>query len=364
MKQIFTLLTALSLTSAFSLKANSQNINESFESPAAVTNLVTSCWTLNNFNYTNVSPLVGIGGSVVSTQGTLSEIITPELQIPSTLNIGFTYNTVTSTGGSKTLKIFLDINGTETLLESINLQSDPSGTFTSPAYTNANTPGNNINGSRKIIFRVTANVSVKIDGLTINAPYTYAGGCPFASIPLPVKLLSFQGSLSKAQTQLNWTVAENETGNYFEVERSSDGKTFTTVAVVSTTQKQGNESYMYNEAAQATAYYRLRIVNKDKSTSYSKVLLVKSQTTTASTVNLYQNPIRETLTFSFNSATNASNEIAVYNLVGAKVYAESLLAQKGTNSVSIKLNNHLTSGTYILEIRNSTERSIAKFIKQ
>ena len=121
---------------------------------------------------------------------------------------------------------------------------------------------------------------------------------------------------------------------------------------------------MYNEAAQVTAYYRLRIVNKDKSTSYSKILLVKSQTTTASTVNLYQNPIRETLTFSFNSATNASNEISVYNLVGAKVYAESLLAQKGMNSVSIKLNSHLASGTYILEVRNSAERSIAKFIKQ
>ena len=363
MKQIFTLLTALSLTSAFSLKANSQNINESFESPAAVTNLVTSCWTLNNFNYTNVSPLVGVGGSVVSTQGVLSEIITPELQIPSTLNISFTYNTVTSTTGSKTLKIFLDINGSETLLESINLQSNPSGTFISPAYTNANTPGNNINGSRKIIFRVTDNVSVKIDGLTINAPYTYAGGCPFANIPLPVKLLNFQGNLSKTQAQLNWTVAENETGNYFEVERSNDGKNFTTVAVVSTTQKQGNESYMYSEAL-VTAYYRLRIVNKDKSASYSKVLLIKSQTTTANTVNLYQNPIQETLTFSFTSASNASNEIAVYNLVGAKVYAEKLLAQKGMNSVSINLNSYLTSGTYILEVRNSTERSIAKFIKQ
>ena len=364
MKQIFTLLTALSLTSAFSLKANSQNINESFESPAEVTNLVTSCWTINNFNYTNVSPIVGTGGSIVSTQGASSEVITPELQIPSSLNISFSYNTVTSTIGSKTLKIFLDINGSETLLESINLQSNPSGTFSPAAYTNANTPGNNINGSRKIIFRVTDNVSLKIDGLTINAPYTYAGGCPFANIPLPVKLLSFQGSVSKTHTQLNWTVADNETGNYFEVERSSDGKNFTTVAIVSTTQKQGNEAYMYNEAAQATAYYRLRIINKDKSTSYSKVLLIKSQTTTANTVSLYQNPIQEILAFSFTSASNASNEISVYNLVGAKVYTEKLMAQKGTNSLSINLNSNLTSGTYILEIRNSTERSIAKFIKQ
>lgn len=183
-------------------------------------------------------------------------------------------------------------------------------------------------------------------------------------IPLPVQLISFNGSLINNKVQLKWFVAENETGNYFEVERSSDGKNFSTVAVVSTTQKQGNETYMYNEAAQASNYYRLRIVNKDKSTSYSKVLLIKGQTTTANTVILYQNPIQETLTFSFTSATNANNEIAVYNLVGAKVYAEKIIAQKGTNSVSIKLNSYMTAGTYILEVKNSTERNVAKFIKQ
>jgi hypothetical protein len=299
----------------------------------------------------------------VSQLGTLSEIITPELQIPSTLTVSFSYNTVASTGGSKTLKILLDINGVETILENINLNSDPSGNFTA-SYTNANTPGNNINGSRKLIFRVTANASVKFDDLSINAPYTYAGGCSFASIPLPIKLLSFQAALSKDQAQLSWTVADNQTGDYFEVERSTDGKNYSTVAIVSTTANQGNETYLYKETAQATAYYRLRIVNNDKATSYSKILLVKNQAETAGSVCLLQNPVQETLTFSFTSTSNANNQISVYNLVGAKVYSEKILAQKGKNSLSVKLNSYLAPGTYILEVKNTTERSIAKFIKQ
>jgi hypothetical protein len=362
MKQIFTLLTALSLTSAFSLKANSQNINEGFNTSTEVTTLVNSCWTFNTFNFSTSSPIAGTG-SLVSQSGSLSEIITPELQIPSTLTVSFSYNTVASTGGSKTLKILLDINGVETILETINLNPDPSGNF-SASYTNANTPGNNINGSRKLIFRVTANASVKFDDLSINAPYTYAGGCSFTNIPLPIKLLNFQAALSKDQAQLNWIVGDNQTGDYFEVERSADGKNFSTVAIVSTTATQGNEAYQYKETAQATAYYRLRIVNKDRSTSYSKILLIKSQTESANTVSLLQNPVQETLTFSFTSATNANNEVAVYNLVGAKVYAEKILAQKGKNSVSVKLNSYLSAGTYILEVRNANERSIAKFIKQ
>ena len=361
MKQIFTLLTALSLTTAFSLKANSQNINEGFNTSTELINLATNCWNFNTVNFSTASPITG-AGSMVSQLGVTSEIITPDLVMPSSsLTITFNYSVVDNASGSKKLQILLLDGAAETKLYDENISG--SGLF---SYTLLSTDhhGNKLTGNKKVIIRISENLSLNVDNLSINAPYTYVNGCPFANIPLPVKLLSFQGGLSKDQAQLNWTVAENETGNYFEVERSADGKNFITAAIVSTTQKQGNESYRYKETAQATAYYRLRIVNKDKSTSYSKVLLIKSQTTTGNTVNLYQNPIQETLTFSFNAATNANNEIAVYNLVGAKVYAEKMLAQKGTNLVSIKLNSHLTSGTYILEVRNSTERSIAKFIKQ
>lgn len=358
MKQIFTLLTAFSLTAA----ASAQNINEGFNTSAEVTTLATSCWNFNSVNFSTSSPITG-AGSMVSQLGALSEMITPELQIPSTLTVSFAYNTVAITGGSKTLKILLDINGTETLLENINLNSSPSGNF-SGSYTNANTPGNNINGSRKLIFRVTANASVRFDDLSINAPYTYAGGCPFESIPLPVTLLSFQGSLAKDQAQLNWSVADNQTGNYFEVQRSADGKNFSTIAVVSTTQKHGGEVYSYAEAAQPTAYYRLRIVNKDRSASYSKIILVKTQAEAGAALRLFQNPVQQTLTFSFSSATASSNEIAVYNLVGTKVYAEKLMVQKGNNSVSVNLNNYLTPGTYILVVKNNTQTNTAKFIKQ
>src|SRR5215213_1614203 len=124
MKQIFTLLTALSLTAA----ASAQNINEGFNTSAEVTTLVTSCWNFNSVNFSTSSPITG-AGSVVSQLGVASEIITPELQIPSTLTVSFNYNTVASVGGSKTLKILLDINGVETILESINLNSTPSGNF-------------------------------------------------------------------------------------------------------------------------------------------------------------------------------------------------------------------------------------------
>ncbi len=58
--------------------------------------------------------------------------------------------------------------------------------------------------------------------------------------PLPVHLMSFQGNMNKNnKVTLNWTVADNETVHSFEIERSVNGRDFTTVGVVFASQKFG-----------------------------------------------------------------------------------------------------------------------------
>lgn len=362
MKQIFTL-TTIVFVLVFSTKANSQNVNEGFETPAEVTNLQNSCWTFNNFNYSNSLPLIG-SGSEISQLGTLSEIITPELQIPSSLSISFSYSTVATTGGSKTLKILLDINGVETILESINLASAPSGNF-SGVYTNANTPGNNINGSRKLIFRVTSNASVKFDGLNVNAPYTYAGGCAFASIPLPVQLISFNGSLLNNKVQLKWFVAENELGDRFEIEKSNDGRNFSTIGYVLPINNNGTQDYMFNEAIELTGagYYRLKIVNKSGAVVQSNIVVLKNdKVSTASSLTVLKSK-GTSVSFNYTSSTNGTYNVNVFSLTGAKILSTSITMQKGLNATSLEANRLMSNGIYILEVTNGTDRSVTKFIK-
>ena len=73
-----------------------------------------------------------------------------------------------------------------------------------------------------------------------------------------------------------------------------------------------------------------------------------------------QNPVQENLNFSFTAATSTTNEINVYNLVGTKVYTEKIAVQKGTNSLSVKLNSYLTPGTYILVVKNNTTHLLSQ----
>jgi hypothetical protein len=353
MKQIFTLLTIALLTGT-SFKANSQ-INESFETSAEVANLQSSCWTFNNFNFTSTSPIAG-AGSLISDKMFISEIITPELVMPSSLTVSFNYNMVDTKPGSRKIQILVTDGITETkIYEDPNLSS--SGTSVSVTSTHAS-----ITGYKKVIIRFD-NMSLKIDDLFIDAQYRYLGGCEIEAIILPLRLVSFQGSLNNSQSQLQWTVAENETGKYFEIEKSFDGRSYTTSGVVMATQKSGSEIYSYKEAIQNATFYRLKMVNEDGSVSYSKIILIKAQEEASATIALLQNPVRDNLSFSFTSLTDKVSDVTIYSLSGAKVLTQRIATQKGRNSISIALNNYITSGTYILEVRNNTERSITKFIK-
>src|SRR5215217_4637935 len=106
MKQIFTLLT-IAFVSIFSTKANSQNINEGFETAAEVTTLANSCWTFNNVNFTTSSPITG-AGSMVSQLGVTSELMTPELVMPSpTITVSFNYSVVATAPGTKKVQVFI-----------------------------------------------------------------------------------------------------------------------------------------------------------------------------------------------------------------------------------------------------------------
>jgi hypothetical protein len=70
--------------------------------------------------------------------------------------------------------------------------------------------------------------------------------------------------------QLNWKAEENESVNLFEVEKSTDGKTFTLAALVFGTDKATAEEYLYfekNTGKKVT--YRVKIVSKDKQVYYS-----------------------------------------------------------------------------------------------
>jgi hypothetical protein len=185
------------------------------------------------------------------------------------------------------------------------------------------------------------------------------------AITLPVKFITLQGSVTDNEAVISWSVAENESGNYFQVEKSLDGKNFVAAGVTFNTTKTGNESYSYKEAKNNYSYYRLKVFNKDQSIGYSKIILIKNDADkTSQSLRLIQNPVQSSLNFSYQSSNNDMGVISIYTISGTRLSTTKSLIHQGGNSFSIELNNKLANGMYILEITSGNQRSTTKFLKQ
>ena len=106
------------------------------------------------------------------------------------------------------------------------------------------------------------------------------GISPFASpSPLPTvaaspaKVISVNGSVRNHKVLLQWVVGENETAEQFEVEKSTDGISFTMAALVFGTDKADTGTYeFYEKAGPQKVLYRIKLINKNKKTEYSPVI--------------------------------------------------------------------------------------------
>ena len=183
-------------------------------------------------------------------------------------------------------------------------------------------------------------------------------------ILLPVKLLSLQGSVNNNNALIEWSVAENESGSYFQVEKSLDGKNFISTGIVFNTAKTGKEFYTYKESKDNYNYYRLKVLNKDQSIAYSKILLLKSNSEYTTVVNLLQNPVASTVNFNYQSNANAISTISIYTITGSRLFTTMAATHVGLNSMSLNVSNQLTPGTYVLELLINNQRTTTKFIKQ
>jgi len=182
---------------------------------------------------------------------------------------------------------------------------------------------------------------------------------------LPIKLVYFQGAMENNKVVLQWKVAQNEAVDRFEVERSEDGINFVTAGIVFPNAKSDAENYSYNETKNNNkTYYRLKMYDKNQTTKYSSAIVLEKLSVKGGSLTIVNNPATDKLTMSYSSAVSQSVEIKIYDLAGRMQMKQKTNVYQGTNFISLALNSAFTIGTYVVEVRNASERQTAKFVKQ
>ncbi|MES2559886.1 MAG: PKD domain-containing protein [Bacteroidota bacterium] len=149
---------------------------------------------------------------------------------------------------------------------------------TNSAYTLKSYATTALQGNSKVAFRFvfgsdanTSAAGLAIDNFEILGP---------VNIALPVSLLAFDGKRSsKSTVDLNWQTASEEGVSGFSIERKFDWHaTFETVDFVNSKGAQGQKSeYTFTDANDYpyNTYYRIKMVDMDGTSEYTKVITVK-----------------------------------------------------------------------------------------
>ena len=189
------------------------------------------------------------------------------------------------------------------------------------------------------------------DGLKVNDVIC---GSVADYIVLPIKLIHFSASAKDEMAMIEWNTAVEENASHFVVQQSTDGKIFKDINSVTAKGTTDRPSQYVIEAkmiSNARAnYFRLKMVDRDGSFSFSPIALVNS---VGSDISVYPNPAQESLNIIGLKTAADYRKVSLMNSVGQVVPVE--INSNGTMSL-----DQMNSGIYYIKYQGQ----VIKFIKE
>ena len=179
---------------------------------------------------------------------------------------------------------------------------------------------------------------------------------------LPVELLSFEASIrSNCETKLVWTSAEESKFDYYQLEESTDGKNFNQLG---NNQKSKGRNSKYEQIAELKAakgshvYYRLKMVDLDKSVHYSKTVGVQNDCSKKNgKILITPNPANNTIQV---KELDSKGVMYIYDMTG-KLVLTAAINEAGNQQIDIA---DLAKGTYLIQVTSNEGMFYSKMVKQ
>ncbi|MES2688808.1 MAG: T9SS type A sorting domain-containing protein, partial [Bacteroidota bacterium] len=220
------------------------------------------------------------------------------------------------------------------------------------------------NGNVALAGTPVATIGFDIDNNARSASYPYMGAHE-ASIPVPVKLISFKALLNNEDVLLKWSTASETNNEGFVIERSEDNTSFSGIGFV---KGFGNSkvmrNYHYADAGAFagkginTLYYRLVQTDQNGAKTISAVESVTKETLQGHVLEVYPNPFTTKVTVHILNGTSGTHSIEVTDMQGRVVIAQPVQSS-GSFTLDLK---HLDAGVYFLKL-NGSENKVMKLVK-
>jgi PKD repeat protein len=218
-------------------------------------------------------------------------------------------------------------------------------------------------GSDKVVW----NASIGVWEVTFNVAGFSGFFIHSGTSILPITVEYFKGQKQGTINALSWKSNCISTSVNFEIERSTNGRNFTTIGNINATQARCALPFDYTDQhpLPGTNYYRLKMTEADGQVSYSKVITLYTKNSGIEIVSLVPTLVEKgNATLSVSSAKATTLELMVTDIQGRGIQKISTSLQAGFNTVQLDLAN-LPSGTYnISGYTTEGKTKTVRFVKQ
>lgn len=196
----------------------------------------------------------------------------------------------------------------------------------------------------------------------------FASGCNSVAeveaacgLVLPVELTDFRATIADAEQSalLLWRTASEHNNQGFDIERSTDARTWQSLAFVpghGTTQEEQSYAYTDERPQAGLNYYRLKQVDFDGKFEYSEVRSVIMQSGVQDEAALYPNPAHAGLvSLNYYAAKEGALNISVFDALGRLMIHQNQALEKEQNLLQLDF-SPLTPGTYSVQLDNGAQR--------
>ena len=218
---------------------------------------------------------------------------------------------------------------------------------------------------------VTGNPAITTLGTNTALTYNFTTGFSgfgagiIGSSTLPIELLSFNAELKDNNVLLDWSTTSEEATKEFDIERAYDAQHFIKIGSVPAAGSSSTiHAYSFTDPdiSQEKNYYRLRQIDIDGKSAYSKVILIRNSFKYPFAV--LNNPFSNALDIQFGEAVKGNAQIRLLDITGRELFTNRSEAT-GLTRIHIDLSQqHISAGVYLLEVSFNNEKHIERVVKQ
>jgi hypothetical protein len=151
---------------------------------------------------------------------------------------------------------------------------------------------------------------------------------------------------------LTWKTSGEENLTGFEVQRSTDNSSWTSLNTITAKGSTPSSSFEYNFADNSLpagkVFYRLKMLSSDDRAKYSEIRTVNVKVIAGLAVS--PNPAGSRTTLKFNSLDKTTGKLLIIGMNGQVVADRSQQILKGTNEIDVPISSSINNGVYLVQL--------------